>query len=438
MFTKRSCLFNGLLVLGFLSCGLSGCSSSSDGDGDTGGSSASSSSTSSGGSSGSSSKVGGSSGGSSSSVGGASSGGASSSSKSSGAGGSSGGKTTEASSSSGSGDGGSAQGGKATGGKGGSGGAAGGNATGGKATGGKATGGDASGGTATGGAATGGSEKGGTSGTGGAATGGSATGGSGTGGSGTGGGTGSGNGSPGCGAASPLKSGNFSEKINNQDRQWILDVPSGYDNKKPTRLIFVWHPLGGNASGTANGYNGLKALSNNSTIFVAPNGVQGSNFEASGVGWWNKDDADVKFLEAMLKKINEGLCIDQERIFSTGFSFGGMMSYTVPFVSDVFRAVAPCSGKAGVIPYTAKFSDPAPIMAFQGTSDPICSLALAKEFFDKFLSRNGCGTETKPVSPSPCVEYQGCKVPTIWCQFSGGHEMWREESAAIWKFFSQF
>jgi hypothetical protein len=68
----------------------------------------------------------------------------------------------------------------------------------------------------------------------------------------------------------------------------------------------------------------------------------------------------------MLDKINGGLCIDQQRIFSTGFSFGGMMSHTLPFEFDVFRAVAPCSGKTGVIYYNEKFTDPVAIMALYG------------------------------------------------------------------------
>jgi polyhydroxybutyrate depolymerase len=132
------------------------------------------------------------------------------------------------------------------------------------------------------------------------------------------------------------------------------------------------------------------------------------------------------------------LCIDQERIFSTGFSFGGMMSYTLPFEFDVFRAVAPCSGKTGVIPYNDKFSGPVPIMAFHGDKDTFVATSLGKAFLDKFRTRNKCGTQTKPVSPSPCVEYQDCVATTIWCEFPGAHEAWSQEPKAIWSFFSQY
>lgn len=246
--------------------------------------------------------------------------------------------------------------------------------------------------------------------------------------------------SAGCGIASPLKTGTFSETVDGTARKWMLDVPSNYDGTKPYRLIFVWHPLGGNGSQiVSGGYNGLKSLSNGEAIFATADGLNGSNSEASGTGWWNKNNGDMKLVQTMLDKINAGLCVDQERIFTTGFSFGGMMSYTLPFVFDIFRATAPCSGKEGVIDYTAKYSRTIPIMAFHGNNDTFVKTALGKAFFDKYrTTRNHCGDQTKPVDPSPCVQYQGCDSPTTWCEFSGAHETWSQEPQAIWKFFSQF
>lgn len=219
----------------------------------------------------------------------------------------------------------------------------------------------------------------------------------------------------------------------------MLDVPTSYDTNKPYRLIFVWHPLGGNGSQiVSGGFNGLKSLSNSTAVFATADGLNGSNSEASGTGWWNANGGDMKLFKAMLDKINAGLCIDQERIFTTGFSFGGMMSYELPFEFDVFRATAPCSGKTGVIPFVETYTNPVAIMAFHGNADTFVATSLGKAFFDKFRTRNKCGTQTQAVSPSPCVQYQGCEVPSIWCEFPGAHTTWSEEPAAIWKFFSQF
>ena len=201
----------------------------------------------------------------------------------------------------------------------------------------------------------------------------------------------------------------------------------------------MWHALGGSGSQVASaGYNGLKSLANNTAIFATADGLTGSNSETSGTGWWNANGGDMKLVQIMLDKINAGLCIDQSKIFSTGFSFGGMMSYTLPFEFNVFRAVAPCSGKTGVIPYTEKYTNAVPILAFHGDSDTFVATNLGKAFFDKYAARNKCGTQTQAVTPNGCVQYQGCTMPSTWCLFPGGHTTWSEQPAAIWKFFSQF
>jgi len=341
--------------------------------------------------------------------------------------------------------------------------ATGGAPTGGKSTGGTPTGGASSGGVSSGGAVSSGGSSGGAGNAGGPAAGGGqgglpaggapsdggkggatagaggASAGAANGGSGGGAGGSQGKGSPGCGSASPLKSGSFTEMIDGNSRKFVLDVPTSYDASKPYRLIFVWHPLGGNADGiVSGGYNGLKSLANGGAIFVAPEGMQGSNQEASGNGWWNTNNRDMKFLQAMLDRLQAGLCIDQERIFSTGFSFGGMMSYAVGYEFDVFRAIAPCSGDMQVILPQEKNTRPMPIFAFHGNNDTFVTTARGRAARDKYLARNQCGTETQPVSPSPCVEYQGCAAPTFWCEFPGGHAPWSEQPQAIWKFFSEF
>jgi poly(3-hydroxybutyrate) depolymerase len=246
-------------------------------------------------------------------------------------------------------------------------------------------------------------------------------------------------GSPGCGSVTPLKSGNFNETIDGTVRKYVLDVPANYDTDKKHRLVFVWHELTGSAAGVVNsGYNGLKALSEGSAIFVTADGLPGSNGEASGTGWWNVDDGDMKLLTAILAKVNANLCIDTGRIFSTGFSFGGMMSYAVGYEFDVFRAIAPCSGDLEVIPHEDTYTAPLPIMAFHGDKDTFVSTARGRASRDKYLARNECGASTMPASPSPCVEYQDCSAPTFWCEFPGAHNTWSEQPQAIWKFFSQF
>jgi polyhydroxybutyrate depolymerase len=119
-----------------------------------------------------------------------------------------------------------------------------------------------------------------------------------------------------------------------------------------------------------------------------------------------------------------------------------MMSIAVGCaLGGVFRAVAPFSGAE----YSGCVSGTNPV-AFWGAhgtasgADGVVPIADARMARDEFLRRNGCGTTTTAVSPSPCVTYQGCRAgyPVTWCEFNGGHTTWAPESQAVWDFFSQF
>jgi poly(3-hydroxybutyrate) depolymerase len=231
------------------------------------------------------------------------------------------------------------------------------------------------------------------------------------------------------------ESGRFSIDVDGTTREYILSVPDSYDPQHPYRLIFGWHPRGGSAeqvaTGFLGGFYGLEDLASGSAIFVAPEGID--------QGWANTGGRDIAFLRAMLDRFKGELCIDEDRIFSTGFSYGGMMSFAVGCaMGDVFRAIAPMSG--------AQYSGcedgdhPIAVWGTHGDADDVVPLSDGEAARDVFLERNGCGSATTPVDPSPCVSYEGCAAgyPVVWCEFSGGHMPFSNAGPSIWAFFSQF
>jgi poly(3-hydroxybutyrate) depolymerase len=292
----------------------------------------------------------------------------------------------------------------------------------------------------------------GSGGAGGAGTGGSA--------SGTGGGSGSGSGgsggatpSTGCGKAG-LESGTYMIDVDGLMRKYILLVPADYDANKPYRLVFGWHPWGGSAQQVAgngnSGYYGLVGESEGTAIFVAPEGL---DFGGNGLGWGNEDGQDMAFLEAMLAHFTGELCIDQDRIFSTGFSFGGMFSFTSGCSSTgMMRAIAPQAGDPAI--GGCENSDRrVAVMGFHGTEDTVVSIDGGRRGRDEFVGRNHCTMETTPVEgsvwcdgipdnrqPCACVSYNGCDegYPVIWCEFNGPHTPAPNSGATIWNFFAQF
>ncbi|WP_428243441.1 RICIN domain-containing protein [Gynuella sp.] len=244
--------------------------------------------------------------------------------------------------------------------------------------------------------------------------------------------------SAGCGNVPSLSSGRHSIYVNGARREYILDVPANYDMSKPYRLIFGWHWLGGNASNVANGgYYGLKNLANNSAIFVAPDRYVANGQDDNG--WPNTNGRDMAFLRAMLDQFNNSLCVDKSRVFSVGWSYGGMMSYAVGReMGDVFRAIAPMSGALWT-----PFNDsgkPMPAWISHGIYDNVVSHDNGVSARDLYVRSNHCSNNTVPVDPSPCVEYQGCDAgyPVVWCSWNGGHSTPSFSPTAIWKFFNRF
>jgi len=126
--------------------------------------------------------------------------------------------------------------------------------------------------------------------------------------------------SSGCGKTPTLKTGNQANiQVNGKSRQWILHLPTNYDNKRPYRLIFGLHWLNGQYTDVVSGkfYN-LEPLSNNSAIFVAPNGLNS--------GWANNNGDDITFIKSVLSLVEGDLCVDQALRYSVGWSYGGAMS----------------------------------------------------------------------------------------------------------------
>ena len=261
--------------------------------------------------------------------------------------------------------------------------------------------------------------------------------------------------SPGCGKAPTLTSGSRTLQSGGQNRSYILRIPDNYDRSRPYRLIFAYHWRGGTmqdvdgggSSGAAWSYYGLRAQANNSTIFVAPQGI--------GNGWPNTGGQDLRFTDDMVQLIEGDLCVDTKQVFALGFSYGGGMSYALACARPaVFRAVAVYSG--GVLSGCEGGTQPVAYLGIHGLGDGTLNITGGRQMRDRFVTNNGC-TPQNPPEPRAgslthtCTTYQGCRAgyPVAWCAFDGGHtpgvvdgggddgaRTWTK--AETWRFFTQF
>src|SRR5262245_6574332 len=136
----------------------------------------------------------------------------------------------------------------------------------------------------------------------------------------------------------------------------------------------------------------------------------------------------------MRERFSAELCIDQDRIFATGFSFGAMFSFTLACTEgSMLRAIAPEAGNATTSGRCEDSERSVATMAFIGVDDTL--LSGHRQAVQIFTGRNGCSEETTPVEPSwcddldsefepcGCVEYQGCSdgYPVIECEYNADY-----------------
>lgn len=256
--------------------------------------------------------------------------------------------------------------------------------------------------------------------------------------------------SAGCGKAAGLKNGRASIDVAGTMREYILALPDDYDQAHPYRLFFGWHPWGGSAQQVAQGgYYGLQSQAKGSAIFVAGEGL---DFGDNGKGWGNQNGQDIALLNALLDSLRSQLCIDENRIFSTGFSFGGMFSFAAGCSdTSMMRAIAPMAGNTSVAG-CGSGARPVAVMGFHGTEDQVVAIDGGRKGRDVFVERNGCTSQTTPAQttwcdvagqtyqPCSCVSYEGCKdgYPVTWCEYNGQHMPAPSSGATLWSFFSQF
>jgi poly(3-hydroxybutyrate) depolymerase len=248
----------------------------------------------------------------------------------------------------------------------------------------------------------------------------------------------------GCGASSWPKNGEYGLRVNDTQREYIVNIPDNYDPQKTYRLIFVWHYRGGMASQVVrNGYLGLKKISDNSTIFVAGQGLISTDRTTD---WANISGGDIAFAKQLFERLRLTYCIDENRVFSAGWDSGGTMSNNVGCkLGNIFRAIASISGSG---PAPTRFNrincigNTAAWIAQGMGNNNVSNVAYANgiESRDYWKDANNCGDGQDNVWPGSCVAYKNCLdgYPVHWCTYLGDYQVPDFAAIGIWSFFSQF
>lgn len=229
--------------------------------------------------------------------------------------------------------------------------------------------------------------------------------------------------------------------VNNTERTYRLFVPPSNKPNVPSPLVFVFHGGGMTSEMMADGTQFYLVAEKHNFIVVFPQGIKKLWYNIVPVEFANdKSIDDMAFVRAMLKQIQSEYSIDPKRIYATGVSLGGILSYKLACqMSDTFAAVAPVSASmtttdcdpkspVAVLHIHAKDDQNIPFTGgrgrhtARGNSFPPVTDGL--EFWRK---ENGCQEKHDEISKaaeSECWAYTGCtsKKPVDLCMVEGGHQ----------------
>jgi polyhydroxybutyrate depolymerase len=259
--------------------------------------------------------------------------------------------------------------------------------------------------------------------------------------------------------------GSWTRTVGATTRTVEAHVPPSYDPTKPTPLVLNFHGYTSNGAQQA-GLTGFDAKADaNGFVVLYPEGTGSPTGFNGGAccGAAARDQVDdIGFTRAIIAAARARLCVDDQRIFVTGFSNGGFMSHRIACeLADVVAAVAPVSGVLG-LPSCAP-ARPIAVLDFHGTSDRTVPYGgssqdgwpSALDTFHGWAQRDQCsdGTpaQTYQKGDVACATYSRCAggAEVTLCTITGGGHAWPgslfplpgttqniNATDAIWTFFA--
>lgn len=220
------------------------------------------------------------------------------------------------------------------------------------------------------------------------------------------------------------------------ERAYRVHAPPGYDGSTATPVVLVFHGYTETADQIETVTKMTPVTDAHGAIVVYAQGLGNSWNAGTCCGSSATGDVDdAGFVGAMLDAIEDAYCVDDRRVFSAGFSNGGMLSHRLACeLSDRIAAIGPVSGTIAV--GTCNVTRPVSVMHFHGTSDPIVwydgGLGNAQSVPDTisgWVARDGCGTTpatTFSMGDAHCETYDGCMqaANVTLCTLEGGGHQW--------------
>lgn len=155
-------------------------------------------------------------------------------------------------------------------------------------------------------------------------------------------------------------------------REYILYVPASYNGSTQVPLLFNFHGYGSNAIQQLFFGDFREIADREGFIIVHPEGTEdATGSQHWNVGWGSSTVDDVGFVSALIDQLQQEYSINADRIYSTGMSNGGFISYELACqLGSRIAAIASVTGSMSLP--TFQNCNPVrsiPVMQIHGTAD---------------------------------------------------------------------
>lgn len=168
-----------------------------------------------------------------------------------------------------------------------------------------------------------------------------------------------------------------------QKREYLQYAPSGLGSKRP--LIISCHGMNQSAQYQWNALKDAKTLADKEKfVIVLPEGINS--------GWDISGDRDINLIKDLIAQMKKDFDIDENRVYLSGFSMGGMLTYhAMNKIPNVIAAFAPISGyPMWGFTYTGKRA--IPVIHHHGTGDDVCVYSNVQRNIDELVKKNKCSS----------------------------------------------
>jgi polyhydroxybutyrate depolymerase len=236
--------------------------------------------------------------------------------------------------------------------------------------------------------------------------------------------------------------------VGGHDRTYRLYMPAGLPAS--AALVVMMHSYSGSAKQAERGYKWDEVANSAKFVVAYPDGLDRAwNVDGEGCcgGPARQGVDDVAFISAVVADMTKNVGINPAKVYATGMSNGGIMSYTLACSTDIFAAIGPVAGtQLNLCPAPR----PTSVMHIHGTADrlvpyqggqgfSVINGPPAPEVNSFWRSVDRCGnpavTTNGPLTTSTagCADNRSVVLITV---DGGGHEWPAFATQTLWEFFA--